>query len=234
MSIAENMKSKINSACVLVTFAILFTANIASAFYNPSLGRWANRDPLGDIASLPLMTASIAPSFESDGDGETSDEEFFDTWIDINRNLYGAMGNNPINSFDSFGLCPPVAIRLGLGAAAGLGSGAGAAAGGAGMGEVLGAFVVGFTTAGILSSDGAGGPVMMPPVGLSIVNAPPNAVSIPANYTKSWQHESPNPDKTKRRGDHKNRPDGKRDRDKQPKKEEPTQKPPPAPNEDCT
>src|SRR5262245_29863150 len=30
-------------------------------FYSPSLQRWLNRDPLGDIASLPVMTADISP-----------------------------------------------------------------------------------------------------------------------------------------------------------------------------
>jgi RHS repeat-associated protein len=44
------------------------------------------------------------------------------------------------------------------------------------------------------------------------VNAPPQTVTFD---TKSWGHESPNPDKTGKRGDHKNRPDGKRDRAKQ-------------------
>jgi RHS repeat-associated protein len=47
--------------------------------------------------------------------------------------------------------------------------------------------------------------------------------------TKAWQHESPNPDKTKKRGDHKNRPDGKRDRDPQPKPPEKPPQPPPKP-----
>lgn len=47
--------------------------------------------------------------------------------------------------------------------------------------------------------------------------------------TKAWHHESPNPDKTKRRGEHKNRPDGKRDRDSKPKPPEKPPQPPPTP-----
>jgi RHS repeat-associated protein len=49
----------------------------------------------------------------------------------------------------------------------------------------------------------------------------------PICETKGWDHESPNPDKTGRRGDHKNRPDGKRDRD--PKEKPPVASPKPRP-----
>lgn len=47
--------------------------------------------------------------------------------------------------------------------------------------------------------------------------------------SKGWHHESPNPDKTKRRGDHKNRPDGKRDQKPQEKPPEKPPQPPPTP-----
>ncbi|MFO1511506.1 MAG: hypothetical protein U1F83_01100 [Verrucomicrobiota bacterium] len=88
----------------LILVVLWLTAGEASAFYDPGLQRWINRDPLGDIASLPLITASIAASVESGSDEEMSDEVFFDTWIDINRNFYGAIGNDPVSGFDPFGL----------------------------------------------------------------------------------------------------------------------------------
>ncbi len=72
-------------------------------FYEPSLQRWPNRDPLGDIGSLAVRTAGITPWDQSDAD-DLSDGEFLELWADINRNLYGAMGNNAVNSFDAFGL----------------------------------------------------------------------------------------------------------------------------------
>jgi uncharacterized protein RhaS with RHS repeats len=39
---------------VLATTAMFITANTASAFYNPEIGRWANRDPLGEQGGVNL------------------------------------------------------------------------------------------------------------------------------------------------------------------------------------
>src|SRR5437667_7441505 len=72
-------------------------------FYDPNLQRWINRDPLGDIGSLPIMTAGITP-IGLDDNGGTSEEEFLAGWTDVNRNLFGAIGNSPLNLFDPFGL----------------------------------------------------------------------------------------------------------------------------------
>lgn len=88
----------------LVSFAWLLLVANASAFYDPGLQRWISRDPLGDVASLPVMTTGLTPWSESDGGGEMADDEFVAAWTDINRNLYGAMGNTPINTVDPLGL----------------------------------------------------------------------------------------------------------------------------------
>jgi RHS repeat-associated protein len=72
-------------------------------FYSPSLQRWLNRDPLGDVASLPLLTAAAAPS--ADSDSEMTQDEFTHTWIKINANLFGGLGNSPVGKVDASGLC---------------------------------------------------------------------------------------------------------------------------------
>jgi hypothetical protein len=99
------MKSKIKHLTFVLVAALVGVVEVANAFYDPGLQRWINRDPLGDIASLPVMTAGIAPWSESDSAGEMGAGEFFEAWTDINRNLNGAMGNNPLNFRDSWGLC---------------------------------------------------------------------------------------------------------------------------------
>jgi RHS repeat-associated protein len=73
-------------------------------YCEPNLQRWPNRDPLGDIGSLPIITARITLIGASDANGDTSEEEFLAGWTDVNRNLFGAIGNSPLNLFDPFGL----------------------------------------------------------------------------------------------------------------------------------
>ena len=58
----------------------------ASAFYNPSTGRWLNRDPIGELGHQRLPTGR-GSRFRS-GDG----------------NLYCFVGNNPLTKFDLLGL----------------------------------------------------------------------------------------------------------------------------------
>lgn len=65
------MKTKIKSLLVMTVFVVLFAANIASAFLDPNLGRWIQRDPIGERGGL---------------------------------NLYGYVGNNPVNFVDPLGL----------------------------------------------------------------------------------------------------------------------------------
>jgi RHS repeat-associated protein len=74
-------------------------------YYEPSLQRWMNRDPIGDIASLWLVTSDVASPVESGNEGETAADELLNAWIDINRNLYG-VGSDPVNLLDAFGLSP--------------------------------------------------------------------------------------------------------------------------------
>jgi RHS repeat-associated protein len=74
-------------------------------YYSPNLQRWLNQDSLGDIGSLPLMTAGMTPWDEpNDDEVELTEDEAQATWAKVNRNLYATMANNPINMIDPLGL----------------------------------------------------------------------------------------------------------------------------------
>lgn len=48
------MKTKIQNSLVLVTLILVFKVNVASAFLDPNLGRWIQRDPIGESGGLNL------------------------------------------------------------------------------------------------------------------------------------------------------------------------------------
>lgn len=100
------MKSNTKNLLVILIVAFVSMVVSANAFYDPGLQRWINRDPLGDIASLPLDAGVISLSVNDDDGDAMMGEEDFSAWTAINQNLYGALGNNPINSVDYFGLAP--------------------------------------------------------------------------------------------------------------------------------
>ena len=77
------LKRKLASSLTL--FILLSTTQLASAFYDPSLGRWINRDPVEEIA------------FQNQTRRHRSADYF-------RGNLYWCMVNNPINKLDSWGL----------------------------------------------------------------------------------------------------------------------------------
>jgi len=83
------MKTGLHQTLRGIVCAFLLTAvHSAPAFYDPTIGRWASRDPIGEIGAETLY------SFEeldlTDGFGES------------NPNLF--VLNDPINLFDRFGL----------------------------------------------------------------------------------------------------------------------------------
>ena len=57
---------KLNAKCLLVILIAAFvsTAEVANAFYDPGLQRWINRDPLGDVGSVPMLARAYAPRIE--------------------------------------------------------------------------------------------------------------------------------------------------------------------------
>ena len=96
------MKTKTRFFGWMFVVTCLISMN-ALAFYDPGVQRWVNRDPLGDVGSLVYQTTDTVPWGEDQAD-DIGDSEFLELWTDINRNLYGAMGNSAVNSFDAFGL----------------------------------------------------------------------------------------------------------------------------------
>jgi RHS repeat-associated protein len=77
----------------------------AQAFYDPSLGRWLNRDPLGEPGH---ETGINARSLHHYGNAELLPE---------GSNLYGFVHNNPVAFYDADGRAVPIIIG-GAGAAA--------------------------------------------------------------------------------------------------------------------
>jgi hypothetical protein len=79
---------------IIVVLFVLLTAQIASAYYCPSTGRWLSRDPIGEPGFRALQMASVAPS----------------RWINRDPikkggpSLYQFVGDDSINRIDALGL----------------------------------------------------------------------------------------------------------------------------------
>jgi len=96
---------KTAKSIILVLF-VLLTAQIASAYYCPSTGRWLSRDPIGESGFQALQTATRAPRIGSSTSSQTA------RWIQRDpipkndeSNIYEFVGNNPIMVSDRLGLC---------------------------------------------------------------------------------------------------------------------------------
>jgi len=81
---------------IIVVLFVLLTAQIASAYYCQSTGRWLSRDPIGESGFQIQQTASLPSGrwIQRDSIGERG-----------GPNLYGFIANNPVNSVDELGLC---------------------------------------------------------------------------------------------------------------------------------
>jgi hypothetical protein len=87
----------------LLAILLLLSAERASAWYDPTTQRWLNRDPLGDVASLAILAVPMAQEVGSQNTGEVTEGEFLNGWVEVNRNLYRAVGNDSVNSIDALG-----------------------------------------------------------------------------------------------------------------------------------
>ena len=78
------LKRKFASSLALLVF--LSATQLASAFYDPSLGRWLNRDPIRE-PGFENVCRSRLPNVSGDG-----------------PNQYWFVRNQPVSGWDSFGL----------------------------------------------------------------------------------------------------------------------------------
>ena len=86
---------------IVVVLFVLLTAQIASAYYCPSTGRWLSRDPIGEPGFQTSQMATVAPS----------------RWINrdsiqekCSKNVYGFVLNNPADYVDVLGLDSEITI----------------------------------------------------------------------------------------------------------------------------
>ena len=96
---------------LIVVLCVLLTAQIASAYYCPSTGRWLSRDPIGEPGFVNLRAAGVVPKI---GQVVNSVSLPRGRWIkrDVATvktapNSYAFVFNNPIEQYDLLGLdCP--------------------------------------------------------------------------------------------------------------------------------
>lgn len=91
-------------AAVLVA-ALFISANTVSAYYDPGMQRWLNRDPLGDKGNLVFALEKMQPM---------EGNKFFimaqvlnisvDEFTKVNANVYGFDANDPLTKVDPLGL----------------------------------------------------------------------------------------------------------------------------------
>lgn len=87
---------------IIVVLFVLLTAQIASAYYCPSTGRWLSRDPIGEPGFQTSQMASVVPK---------SPQPASNRWINRDPlekrgepNLSAMAKNNLINKIDALGL----------------------------------------------------------------------------------------------------------------------------------
>jgi hypothetical protein len=116
------MKTQMNLMIWLLTLlALLSTPHLASAYYDPGVQRWINRDPLGDFANLGMngpfrsKTISVIHAHARRLRGSTFESL-------AGPDLFEFVANNPMNSFDPDGTTIPVSRcqRIACGLAAGV------------------------------------------------------------------------------------------------------------------
>lgn len=109
-------KLRLNLAKIgLVLVILLGGLHPASAFYDPGLQRWIERDPMGDIEGAAYIGALETPKIDypnllertvkvKDENDSLSDSIALGDWSQANGNLFGGIANDPLNKADPFGL----------------------------------------------------------------------------------------------------------------------------------
>lgn len=94
------MKTRNKTTLMALLCAAFAFTQAAQAFYDANLGRWVNRDPLGDTAFLTLHTH-----------GKSRNEQAH-LRAEALKPLYVFVGNTPTGSYDPFGLLQATGIRI--------------------------------------------------------------------------------------------------------------------------
>jgi len=81
---------------LLTLLAMVSAPQLASAYYDPGVQRWINRDPLGDGGSLVFASNGFDPVVDLAVSG-------FEVEIVEGPNLYEPLGNSPTGMWDGFG-----------------------------------------------------------------------------------------------------------------------------------
>ncbi len=84
------MKNKMFTTMLAAVFATLFLADAASAYYSPRMGRFLNRDPIGETGAM-LIRTGVQPATR------------FIPRDNVDKNGYAGMLNNAISWFDPDG-----------------------------------------------------------------------------------------------------------------------------------
>jgi hypothetical protein len=101
----KNMKLEIAIGSAL--FVALWAAQTASAWYDPTTGRWLNRDPIGEpgfqvLQAVQTPTAASGRWINRNPGGEAAAVTFSPQVDD--PNLYTFVMNNPVSTIDLLGL----------------------------------------------------------------------------------------------------------------------------------
>jgi hypothetical protein len=87
------------SKLLLLLMLLVSSASLGSAFYDPTLGRWINRDPLGESAHSQTVAGdnSVVP---------------LESMLQASLHPFTVINNSPIDNIDPFGLKVFVIGRL--------------------------------------------------------------------------------------------------------------------------
>ena len=85
---------------IITVLFVLLTAQMASAYYCPSTGRWLSRDPMGEPGFENLLSGGTTPTPMSQARWIKRDSAA----AKQDPNRYAFIGNNPISQIDAKGL----------------------------------------------------------------------------------------------------------------------------------
>ncbi len=90
------MKNKMFTTMLVAVFAVFILADAASAYYSPRMGRFLNRDPIGETGALVVKAANATNPFIARDPIRP----------DADPNRYAALRNSPMNLVDPDGMAP--------------------------------------------------------------------------------------------------------------------------------